>query len=218
MRRCGIAWLAGMPDVTPLAVLRHGATVWNAERRLQGRSDLPLSAVGEATVRTWRLPPRMRHWQRCTSPLARARRTAALLTPAMPARIADALVEMRFGDWEGKTLAELRETGGNAFHANEARGLDLLPPGGESPREVIARLRPWLAAMAHEARPTVAVTHKGVMRALLAMATGWEMREKPPVRLQSAALHLFAAAADGTVRLVRANVDLRAPGVQGGMP
>jgi probable phosphoglycerate mutase len=141
-----------------------------------------------------------------------------LLAPAMPARIVDALIEMRFGDWEGKTLAELREAGGAAFLANEARGLDLLPPGGESPREVIARLRPWLAAMARDGRPTLAITHKGVMRALLAMATGWEMREKPPVRLQSAALHLFAAAPDGTIRLVRANIGLRAPGVQSGTP
>jgi probable phosphoglycerate mutase len=51
---------------------------------------------------------------------------------------------------------------------NEAAGLDFRPPGGESPRDVQERLKPYLASLAG---PTIAVTHKGVLRALYALAT-----------------------------------------------
>jgi probable phosphoglycerate mutase len=67
--------------------------------------------------------------------------------------------------------------------ANEARGLDFRPPGGESPREVCARLQALLAELAADPQPVVAVCHKGVIRAALVLATGWDMRSKPPLRL-----------------------------------
>jgi probable phosphoglycerate mutase len=70
--------------------------------------------------------------------------------------------------------------------ANEARGLDFRPPGGESPREVCARLQALLGELARDPRPVVAVCHKGIMRAALVLATGWDMRGRPPVRLARA--------------------------------
>ena len=70
--------------------------------------------------------------------------------------------------------------------ANEARGLDFRPPGGESPREVCARLQALLGELAADPRPVVAVCHKGVMRAALVLATGWDMRGRPPMRLARA--------------------------------
>ena len=42
--------------MTTLALLRHGPTVWNGQHRLQGHTDLPLSAEGRARVIGWRLP------------------------------------------------------------------------------------------------------------------------------------------------------------------
>ncbi|MEN8575482.1 histidine phosphatase family protein, partial [Klebsiella pneumoniae] len=70
--------------------------------------------------------------QAWTSPLARCTETAALL--GWPdARRDDRLAEMRWGDWEGRRLADLRAEGVAAMQANEARGLDFRPAGGESP-------------------------------------------------------------------------------------
>jgi probable phosphoglycerate mutase len=188
-----------------LAVLRHAATAWNAERRLQGMTDTPLSAIGEAQARSWRLPPPVDGWQRLSSPLQRARRTAELLRPAMPVTMCSALREMSFGVWEGYTIAELRETVGPAFIAEEGRGLDFEPPQGESPRAVTRRLRAWLATL--EA-PAVAVSHKAVIRTLLALASGWDMRDRPPSRLDWACLHVFEVGADGSVRLGQLNMPL----------
>jgi broad specificity phosphatase PhoE len=204
------SFVAGSSIVIRVAFLRHAATAWNAERRLQGRRDLPLSADGRAAVAGWWLPEEVAGWRWTTSPLVRARETAALL--GFPEAAAEPLlIEMDWGGWEGRTVAALRSALGPAMAAAEAKGLDLRPPGGETPREVRERVRRFFrktAAAAAESGPTVAVTHKGVIRAALALATGWDMRSEPPVRLRWDALHLFAVATDGTPSVDRLNISL----------
>ena len=186
--------------MTLLAVIRHGPTQWNRERRLQGHRDVPLDARGAAEVAGWKLPPAFSAFDWTASPLGRARRTAAILAGgAVPC--APALIEMDWGEWEGRRLTELRAELGPSMTANEARGLDFRPPGGESPRMVLRRLAPWLAEAARRGRPTVAVAHRGVLRALYAAATGWDMLERPPRALSSPAAHLFEIGAEGRPRL-----------------
>lgn len=193
-----------------LLVIRHGATAWNAAGRIQGRSDQPLSPAGRAAVAGWVLPPQAAGARWLCSPLARARETAALLHDG-PVEPEPRLIEMDWGAWEGRTLAALRGELGAEMAANEARGLDLRPPGGESPRGVQQRLRPWLGELAARQEDAVAVTHKGVLRALYALASGWDMRGKPPAKLQNACAHLFLLDAAGTLKIERLNVSLQAP-------
>ena len=190
--------------MTLFALIRHMPTAWNAAGRLQGGEDVP---VDSATAPKWQLPPELAHFRWLTSPLRRARDTARLLGIPEPV-IEPRLSEMRWGVWEGETLAELRGRLGAEMPAAEAAGLDLRPPGGESPREVQARVRPLLAEIAQSGRPTAAVTHKGVIRAVLALATGWDMRDKPPHRLDWSAAHLFRLDASGEPRIARLNVAL----------
>jgi broad specificity phosphatase PhoE len=187
------------------AVLRHAATAWNTERRLQGLTDTPLSPSGEAEARTWRLPPPADGWRRLSSPLQRARRTAELLQPAEPVTICSALREMSFGAWEGYTIAELRGIVGAAFVAEESKGLDFQPPGGESPRAAMARMAAWARTLDE---PVVAVSHKATIRALLALATGWDMTGRSPHRLDWHCLHFFEVARDGAVEISGLNVPL----------
>jgi probable phosphoglycerate mutase len=193
--------------VTLLALVRHGPTPWSAARRLQGRADPGLDAAGRAEVARWRLPDELAGLRWWTSPLTRARETAALL--GLRAAVAPLLIEMDWGAWEGRTLAELRASDPAAMAAREAAGLDLRPPGGESPREVQERLRRFLAVVAASEAPTGAVTHKGVIRAVLALATDWDMTGKPPVRLRWDAAHLFRLGHDGRPSVERLNVGLR---------
>lgn len=194
--------------MTRLALLRHGPTAWNAEKRLQGRADQPLSSDGEAQIRTWTLPTELAGFRWLASPLRRARRTAELI--GVDAAVEPAAIELDFGDWEGRRLAEIRSTDPAGTEANEARGLDFRPPGGESPRDVQARLAPLLARLAAEGRDTGIVSHKGVIRALLSLATGWPMVDKPPVKLYWDRVHLFELDTGGTPRLVRPNLILKA--------
>jgi probable phosphoglycerate mutase len=190
-----------------VSFIRHGSTGWNESGRMQGRRDVPLSASGRADVAGWRLPSADAgaHW--VSSPLARAVQTARILGSAEP-QIEPALTEMAWGAWEGWRLDELRERCGDAFVRNERLGLDFRPPGGESPRDVIARVSPWLARLAAADRPCVAVTHNGVLRALLAFATGWDMTGTPPVRLRAATLHRFRVAPGPSLSVVACNVPL----------
>jgi probable phosphoglycerate mutase len=189
-----------------LALLRHGATDWNAAKRLQGRTDIPLSAAGRAALADRRPPPSLDQAVWYASPLGRAVETARLL--GREPVVDPALIEMDWGAWEGRTVAALRAELGPAMTANEARGLDLQPPGGETPRLVRDRLRPWLAARAAAGRDVAAVTHKGVIRALLTLAYGWDLTGKPPVKLDWSAVHVFRLDDDGGLRPIAVNLPL----------
>lgn len=167
-----------------LLLIRHGPTAWNEARRLQGRADLPLSPAGRTLVATWRLPPGWRGVRTVASPLRRAIETADALTGG-PVATVPALIEMDWGAFEGHRLPDLREQDPEGMAANEAAGLDFRPPGGESPREVRDRIAAALGALAADHDRLVAVTHKGVIRAALSLATGWDMTTKPPLRLRS---------------------------------
>ncbi len=184
--------------MTSMIVLRHAPTAWNREKRLQGRTDVALDEEAIAIAARWRVAPDWRGHLLLVSPLARARMTASILFPDSEQRIEPRLIEMNFGEWEGKRLADLREEPGPDARERELMGLDFRAPGGESPREVQERLRPLLADLAHFGKPSIAITHKAVIRALYALATDWTMLEKPPHRLRDHCAQVFDLAGDGT--------------------
>ena len=195
---------------TPLALIRHGTTEWNTDGRIQGSTDIPLSEVGRAEVRSWKVPAEFRDFVWISSPLARARQTAALLG-ADSVAIEPRIREMDWDQWEGLTLADLRKNFAAELAAKEARGVDFHAPGGESPRQVMARIELWLADIAEAGKPTVAVTHKGVVRAALALATGWDMLDKWPVEIDWSSVHLFAVDGGGRLTAERLNIAMAPP-------
>jgi broad specificity phosphatase PhoE len=196
--------------MTLIVALRHAPTAWNRDRRLQGRTDVALDEEGVAVAARWRIEPDWAGYRILSSPLQRARMTAAILFPDAEIGIDRRLIEMDFGSWEGKRLTELRADPTGDAAAREAQGLDFKAPKGESPREVQARIQPLLARLAELKRPTVLVTHKAVIRALYALASGWTMIGKPPAKLRLNCAQLFRLGADGTPAVERMNVSLEA--------
>jgi probable phosphoglycerate mutase len=186
--------------MTVLAVMRHADTAWSVEGRIQGRSDLPV--LEEARVK---LPAACRGMRIVTSPLSRCVQTAALLGAADAPR-EPRIAEMDWGRWEGQTLGALRAQLGEEMRENEARGLDFTPLGGESPRMLLSRLRGWLEDVARSRTPTLAITHRGVIRVILAEASGWDMRGKPPAKLDWKAAHFFRLDEHGVPEIQRLNV------------
>ncbi len=65
----------------------------------------------------------------------------------MNAQVESALIEMSWGNWEGKTLAQLRQQDPVYVTEQESLGLDLRPVGGESPRLVAKRVSAWIEAL-----------------------------------------------------------------------
>jgi probable phosphoglycerate mutase len=162
-------------------------------------------------VARWRVAEEVADFTWLTSPLQRARETAALLSHG-EAPVDDRLIEMSFGEWEGQRLGDLRAELGPAMAEIEGRGLDFRAPGGETPRDVQARLRPLLVEIGRGGGHHLAVTHKAVIRALYSLATGWPMLGKPPLRLADFALHIYAVAPDGTPSPMRLNLPLEPGG------
>ena len=119
-------------------------------------------------------------------------------------------MEANWGEWEGWSLERLRQDIGAIFAAMEAQGLDLSPPGGESPRRVRARLAAWLAEVAPAQRPIAAVCHAGVVRAAYSLATGWDMKKKAPLARSHAFAQLYDLSPAGMLAVVELNIPLLA--------
>jgi broad specificity phosphatase PhoE len=90
---------------------RHGQTVWNAERRFQGQSDIPLDETGQAQAgRAARLLAGLRPDLIVSSDLSRAASTAAALArlTGLEVTLDKDLRERHGGCWEGLTDTEIR--------------------------------------------------------------------------------------------------------------
>ena len=191
-----------------VALIRHAPTAWNAEGRVLGQADPPLSPEGAARAARWRLPPDLRalaaqgqiNW--ATSPLRRAVETARLL--GAPAPVADPrLAEQDWGEWTGHPRAAVTDS------MTEA-GWETTPPAGESPARVLARVRAWFDGLAPGDGPDTwaAVTHMGVIRVVIAAALHWDLRAPAPVRLLPERLHRVRRRGDGLLQLVGLNEPL----------
>ncbi len=171
-----------------LALLRHGHTAWNRAGQIQGRSDIPLDDEARAGLAALTLPAPWDQVDIVASPLSRAQETAALVSGRTPAT-APALTEMFWGDWEGKRGADLRPDPTSGFRDIEDWGWSYRPPGGESPGDVWERLAPWIANLSSD---TVAVTHIGIMRVILAQATGWGFSGPAPFQIKRNRLYVVS--------------------------
>ena len=126
---------------SPIYLVRHGETVWNAEGRMQGWQDSPLTSRGKAQAQTSarRLAslPTLPSPRVISSPLGRAISTANIvleaLRPSAPrASVEHRIAEHRFGDWEGLTWSEIDRRWPGERANREADKWNFLVPGGES--------------------------------------------------------------------------------------
>ncbi|RMI35143.1 acid phosphatase [Nocardia stercoris] len=158
-----------------LVLLRHGETEWSRARKHTGRTDVPLTTLGEEQARA--AGPLLRRLKLSdplvlTSPMRRAVETAKLAgLPA--ARVDPDLAEWDYGDYEGLTTPQIRETapGWTVFTAPV--------PGGESAAQVQVRADRVLDSVsgALRERDVVLVGHGHFSRALIARWAAFDVRE-----------------------------------------
>ena len=190
-----------------IALIRHGPTDWNAQKRVQGTIDTPLSAEGEAMMAQLLPPEGFDATRPFSSPKLRARQTAALLgleNPALDARLA----EQNWGSWEGLTRAEMLARDGEDAFLRAGLGLAFRPPGGESTGELHARVQSFLTDAA-KGTDAVAVTHMGVLRAAYVLATDWDMSAPMPAELSLTAALVLSLDGDGVPTIAKLNAPLR---------
>jgi broad specificity phosphatase PhoE len=159
--------------------VRHGQTGYNADGRLQGQTDTDMSDFGRTQAdRNGRilagLVENPEAFDFVASPLKRTRETMERVRAAMGLdpeeyRTDPRIMELNFGAWQGFTYAEVeaRDPGIMAKRAADKWGF--VPPGegAESYAMLEARVAPFLGELR---RPTVCVTHGGILRAVMALS------------------------------------------------
>ena len=141
----------------PVYFVRHGQTDWNAARRFQGHSDIPLNDTGraqaarngDALAKAIRNPDKFDYF---TSPLSRACETLEIIRerlelPRKRFTVDDRLIEIDLGDWNGKTVEEIKAQGDGAWERRQAAKWDFVVPGGESYAEAAERTRDFLLSL-----------------------------------------------------------------------
>ena len=190
-----------------IAFLRHGPTEWNVLGRIQGHTDVPLSAAGLAKMQGLRPPAPFHAARQFSSPLIRARQTAqalGLLNPVLDAR----LMEQNWGRWEGLSHEEILKCDGDDAYTKAGRKVAFSPPGGESTQAVHDRVEAFLRDAAQDDRDAIAIAHLGVLRAAYTLATGWDMSTPMPPELDLSKTLVLDVDASGNCRVHALNVDL----------
>lgn len=181
-------------QATRIIAIRHGETAWNLDTRLQGHLDIELNATGlwqagrvaqalsgEAIDAVY------------ASDLLRAWQTANAIAHATssPLTADPGLRERGFGEFEGKTYAEIEATWPEASQRWRKREPHWAPPGGESLSTMRERVLTTASALAqqHLGGQIVLVAHGGVMDILYRLATGQELHAPRTWQLGNAAIN-----------------------------
>jgi len=163
--------------MTPIYLARHGETEWSRDHRHTGRTDIPLTVVGEEQAR--RLGARLRTFPFAhvlVSPLRRALATCELAGFGGDARVDDDLREWDCGDYEGLTLEEI--------HASRP-GWQLFRdgcPGGESPEQMTARAAAIISRLRTLDGAVLLFSHAHFLCALASCWIGLNAREGARLR------------------------------------
>lgn len=172
-------------------LVRHGRTRWNAEGRFLSRTDMPLSAEGEAEVRARAVAFPLRPDRLWCSPFVRARQTAALLFPQAVACLEPALREVDFGSWEGRTGADLRTSEPAGWAERQTAPSCFRPPGGERFDEVAERLAPLAATLRATRGVRVVVAHRTCLGVLERILRGLSLDDRVVRPLENASWHVL---------------------------
>ncbi|HEY2298461.1 MAG TPA: histidine phosphatase family protein [Jatrophihabitans sp.] len=176
-------------DGDELWLVRHGQTEWSRDGRHTGRTDIPLTPLGEQQARALAgMMARVKPALVLCSPRERARRTAELAGLEID-ELTEDLSEWDYGDYEGRTSAEIHETdpGWTIFKDGA--------PGGETHEQVRTRADRVLARAAATLPdgPVVLVAHGHISRVLGARWIGLPVSDGANLLLNEAAPSLLGA-------------------------
>jgi 2,3-bisphosphoglycerate-dependent phosphoglycerate mutase len=181
-------------DVTRITAVRHGETAWNVDNRIQGQLDIGLNAKGQWQAE--RAGEALAHDDISvvySSDLWRAYDTALSIAKphGLPIQTDEGLRERGFGEFEGKTFAEIEAAWPEQALLWRKRVPDFTPPGGESLLHLRERIVQCVQALAqrHIGQHIAVVAHGGVMDILYRAATGLDLQAPRSWDLHNAAIN-----------------------------
>jgi len=159
-------------EPTLFGLLRHGETEWNAQKKIQGLKNSPLTPKGVELTRAWL--PTLERWewdQIIASDLGRVQQTVALLNERLkiPVQFDVRLREQDWGAWEGCTIASIRKEQAEDLQERVAKGWHFKAPGGETRASVRDRVFIALEEIAgnHPGKKNLIVCHQGIIKVIL---------------------------------------------------
>ncbi|SHF19167.1 phosphoglycerate mutase [Desulfofundulus australicus DSM 11792] len=177
-------------------LVRHGETVWNAEFRFQGHSDVALSPRGVEQARA--LSRRLSEEEFCafySSDLQRAINTARIIAEphGLPVESLEALREINFGFWEGLTMEEIQARYPRELEKWWHSPLHTRIPGGETLAEVVERVILAVRGILekHPCGQVVVVCHGGTIRALVGSVLGMDLNQYWRLGVNNACLSIL---------------------------
>jgi probable phosphoglycerate mutase len=182
---------------TVFGLLRHAATHWNEQKRIQGHRDSPLTEQGIIRAQGWGQQLQAYPWDRIiASDLGRTVHTASLVNEHMklPVETDSGLREQDWGRWTGRTLAQLEDEDPELFSRQLAAGWCFRPPGGESRISVWERSCRALISAAEKwpGKRILVVTHEGVIKSLVYRISRRRFLPEEPPLLGPMHLHRLA--------------------------
>ena len=195
---------------TRFGLIRHAQTVWNREKRIQGQSDSPLTADGKRQAARWGLFLKPLAWDRIiASDTGRALVTAKIINDSLNISLTtdSRLREQDWGQWAGKTIAQLKTETPQELKAQEKAGWAFCPPGGEDRRHLQQRSQEALLEAASQWPGTniLVVTHEGVVKSLIYHLYGRKFLATEPAIIKRYQLHRLAHDQNG-LRMEALNV------------
>ncbi len=185
-----------MTATLTITTIRHSTTAHNAAQIISGRIDEPLSAAGRALAHELRdlLGP-LGADTVASSPMRRARETAAIVTTASDGDIvtSDLCVERDYGLLEGISPQEVA-TYADRITYIEKGGIrhSLNPPGGESFEQVRARAEATLEFLRSLPGPTVIlVAHQTFLQQLQGLLLGQDVQEALAIDIRTLQVDRF---------------------------
>lgn len=183
-----------MTEATRIIAIRHGETLWNVDTRIQGQLDIPLNDMGHSQAR--RMASALKNEPITAiyaSDLSRAWQTAAYLGTELGIDVTPetAIRERGFGEFEGKTFAEIEARLPEQARRWRKRDPDFTPLGGESLvtlRDRVVDAASKLAAR-HPGELIVMVGHGGVMDVLYRAAARLDLQAPRTWALGNAAIN-----------------------------
>jgi len=181
---------------TRFCLVRHGETDWNAERRLQGHTDIPLNARGLAQAKQMAKALKSSHFQfdvLYTSDLQRAKQTIKAIEDlyAVAATSHSMLRERHLGVLQGLTINEAPLIEPELWQAHLSRDLDQEFRGGESIVQFSNRVKVVLQEIQekHAGKTILIVSHGGTLDMMYRMASNQPLDTEKVASVPNASLN-----------------------------